>query len=77
MIIFVGNLEEITRLLNQGEDPNSCEYSGSTAMIMAASNKHPEIVELLYKAGASVNARDNNVSNNNLFFTNVEFYRSK
>src|SRR4051794_28259392 len=42
-----GNISAINELLSQGIDPNCCNYSGSTAMHMAAANKHTEIIELL------------------------------
>jgi ankyrin repeat protein len=48
-------------LLLQGEDPNSADLSGNTALVMAAANKHPEVVEMLVNAGANVNCRDKNV----------------
>ena len=56
-----GRLHDVHALLMQGEDPNSSDLSGNTALVMAAANKHPEIVELLVKAGANVNCRDKNV----------------
>jgi len=56
-----GMLREVHALLMQGEDPNSADLSGNTALVMAAANKHPEVVELLVKAGADVNCRDKNV----------------
>jgi hypothetical protein len=57
-----GRLKDIHDLLLQGEDPNSSDLSGNTALVMAAANKHPEVVEMLVNAGANVNCRDKNVS---------------
>ncbi len=57
-----GNLPAVSALLSQGVDPSSCDYSGSTALHLAAANRHPEIVELLVRAGCAVNSRDKNVS---------------
>lgn len=56
-----GKLREVHDLLLQGEDPNSADLSGNTALVMAAANKHPEVVEMLVNAGANVNCRDKNV----------------
>lgn len=57
-----GKLRDVHQLLLRGEDPNSADLSGNTALVMAAANKHPEVVELLVNAGADVNCRDKNVS---------------
>jgi ankyrin repeat protein len=57
-----GKLRDVHDLLLQGEDPNSADLSGNTALVMAAANKHPEVVEMLVNAGANVNCRDKNVS---------------
>lgn len=56
-----GKLRDVHALLMQGADPNSADLSGNTALVMAAANKHPEVVELLGNAGANVNCRDKNV----------------
>ncbi len=58
----VGDSEAVGDLLLQGFDPNGRDYSGSTALHLAAANRHSEIVELLVKAGGDVNSRDKNVS---------------
>jgi uncharacterized protein len=57
-----GKVRDVQELLMQGEDPDSSDLSGNTALVMAAANKHAEVVELLIKAGANVNCRDKNVS---------------
>lgn len=57
----LGKVREVQQLLMRGEDPNSSDLSGNTALVMAAANKHPEVVELLVNAGADVNCRDKNV----------------
>ena len=61
-----GRLKEVHDLLLQGEDPNSADLSGNTALVMAAANKHPEVVEMLVNAGANVNCRDKNVKAMNI-----------
>jgi ankyrin repeat protein len=58
----VGDSEAVGDLLLQGFDPNGMDYSGSTALHLAAANRHSEVVELLVKAGGDVNSRDKNVS---------------
>ena len=61
-IAATGKVKQVRDLLLSGEDPNSCDLSGNTALVMAAANKYPEVVELLVNAGADVNCRDKNVS---------------
>lgn len=56
-----GDLDAVSDLLVQGTDPNCSDYSGSTALHVAAANSHSEIVELLVTSGALVNCRDKNV----------------
>lgn len=58
-----GKVDEVKELLLQGQDPNSADFSGNTALVMAAANRHEEVVELLMQAGADVNCRDKNVRN--------------
>ncbi len=57
-----GDTTMIKTLLLQGQDPNSRDYSGATALLMAAANKHQDTIEVLAKAGAEINCRDKNVS---------------
>jgi hypothetical protein len=52
----------LKRLIAQGEDPDSADYTGVSALHAAASSGHVKIVELLIKAGAKVDKRDINVS---------------
>lgn len=56
-----GDSQAVEELLLQGFDPNGRDYSGSTALHLAAANRRSEVVELLVKAGADVNSRDKNV----------------
>lgn len=46
-------------LLVEGADVNARDENGNTALIIAATNGHAEICQLLLAAGADVNARDN------------------
>ncbi len=57
-----GDLDAINEQLMQGTDPNSSDFSGNTALHLAAANRHSDVVEQLVKAGAVVNCRDKNVS---------------
>jgi len=65
-----GRLTDVYNLLMQGEDPNSSDLSGNTALVMAAANKHADVVELLVNAGANVNCRDKNLMTPLLFSVN-------
>lgn len=56
-----GDSGAVSALLLEGADPNACDYSGSTAMHLAAAGRHSDVVEMLVKAGAAVNGRDKNV----------------
>ena len=56
-----GDFEGVKAVLIKGEDPNAQDYTGATALIAAAANKHPHIVELLFRAGASLDSRDKNM----------------
>ena len=65
-----GKLRELKLLLLQGDDPNSADLSGNTALVMASTNRHPEIIELLVKFGANINCRDKNMMTPLLFVVN-------
>jgi ankyrin repeat protein len=56
-----GDTATLKRLISQGGDPDSTDYTSVTALHAAASNGHIKIVELLLKAGAKVDKRDINV----------------
>ena len=56
-----GNFNLVKEALLRGEDPNSMDYTGATAMHAAASNKHQDVMELLKRAGAKVDSRDKNM----------------
>jgi hypothetical protein len=58
----VGDFNAVKGFLLRGEDPNAQDYTGTTCMHAAAANNHPDIIELLHRAGADVNTRDKNMS---------------
>jgi len=47
-------------LLELGADINAKDNDGRTPLMLAETNKHPELAHLLIAKGADVNARDNN-----------------
>jgi ankyrin repeat protein len=56
-----GDLVEVKRLLKEGAEtdgPNAKNSYGWTALILASMNGHKEIVELLLKNGADIEAKD-------------------
>lgn len=53
--INVDDYVMINLLLDAGANINAQDESGSTALIMASMNAHPEIVKLLLQRGANVN----------------------
>src|SRR5208283_1893942 len=55
-----GQLEEVTRLLNEGADVNAKDQQGKTALILAASKGQLPVTKLLLDKGADVNAKDDN-----------------
>src|SRR4051812_21332491 len=54
--VDLGETEVVRRLIALGVDANQ-SYSGGSPLVNAAGLGHLEIVDLLLKAGASVNAR--------------------
>jgi ankyrin repeat protein len=62
-----GNLKGVKEFLSKGEDPNCTNYTGASALLLAAVNKHTNVVEVLFKAGANVNCRDRNLMTPLLF----------
>lgn len=52
-----GNVLEVSRLLGLGIDVDAKDQEGLTALAYAGLNNHVDIVELLIKNGADVNAK--------------------
>lgn len=58
MLSKQGNAQAVKALLDHGANPNTTEAAnGQTALMWAASARHPEVVKLLLKAHADVRAR--------------------
>jgi ankyrin repeat protein len=53
-----GNTAEVRSLLDAGAEVNATDDDGFTALLLASTWGHPEVVHLLIKAGADVNAQD-------------------
>ena len=49
---FNGDLDDVTRLLDEGADLEARDYEGQTALLAAASAGHVDVVRLLMEAGA-------------------------
>ena len=56
-----GDIAEVSRLLNEGHDPNSFDELGRTPLHYAAQHGHLDIMRLLLASGADVNAHDESV----------------
>ena len=56
----VGDFQSVKSSLLRGEDPNCTDYTGCTALIAAAGNRHSDMCELLIRAGADAEKRDTN-----------------
>ncbi len=52
-----GNIRQVQALLEKGVDVNSEQTKGTTALWPAAANGHTEIVKLLLKRDADLNAK--------------------
>jgi hypothetical protein len=53
-----GDVTEVKRLLKRGVDVNARQEQGATALLLAVSNGHRDVVELLVEAGVDVDAQD-------------------
>merc|ERR1719461_2280167 len=54
----VGDLAEVTKLLNKGSDPNEGDYDNRTPLHLSASTGHLEIVQLLIAKRANLDVFD-------------------
>jgi ankyrin repeat protein len=55
---LAGDLEKVGALLASGADCNSSNEEGATLLILAAGAGHYDLVEMLIKAGATIDATD-------------------
>jgi ankyrin repeat protein len=53
-----GDLTEIERLLQEGENPNLQDANSRTPLLVATYRRHHKVAEALLKGGANPNARD-------------------
>ena len=51
-----GDVDRVTRLLAEGLDPNASDAQGFVPLQFAAQEYHPEVVEILLRGGARVDA---------------------
>jgi ankyrin repeat protein len=64
-----GDVETVTRLLEQGTDVITSGASGVTPLIAAARQNHVELAKVLIEAGADVNVQDNTSQSAYLYST--------
>src|SRR5438105_15260063 len=55
-----GDVEQVTRVLDQGVDVDAGDVYGQTSLVWASEGGHIEIVDLLVRAGANVDVTTNN-----------------
>jgi ankyrin repeat protein len=56
-----GDVAKVTRLLNEGHEPNAFDDLGRTPLHCAAERGHLDVMRLLLASGAEVNAHDERV----------------
>lgn len=57
--IFLGNLQMVEQLIEQGADINAKADNGWTALHYAAKRGYVEVVKYLIEQGADINAKNN------------------
>mgnify|MGYP001826430960 FL=1 len=57
---FAGNVEEVSRLLEEGTAVDVSDPEGRTALMWASFNGHTAVDALLLEKGAAINARETN-----------------
>ena len=55
----VGDTQGVIEAVNSGVNVDATRHDGNTALMLATKNGHAEIVNILIKAGADVNATNN------------------
>jgi len=56
--VLAGDVAKTTTMLNKGADCNTCNEEGASLLMLAAAAGHLDLVEMLIKAGAKVDAAD-------------------
>lgn len=59
-VVYLGDQEKLECLEGYDADFNACDYSGRTALHVAASSGQQDLVKWLLERGASVHVRDTN-----------------
>ena len=54
---YHGDINAVTRLINDGKDANGKGWDGDTPLANAIRGEHPEIIILLLNAGADINKK--------------------
>jgi ankyrin repeat protein len=62
-----GNLPAVMKGVADGEDVNSADHAGCSALHLACLNQHREVADFLLKAGANINSRDKNVKKHTIW----------
>ena len=60
LVVYLGDQEKLESLEGYDADFNACDYSGRTALHVAASSGQQDLVKWLLERGASVHVRDSN-----------------
>lgn len=58
LAVYKGHLPLVEFFLNQGANPNDCDYVGNTLLMGAAFKGHGAIMQLLIRRGASIEAEN-------------------
>jgi uncharacterized protein len=59
-VVYGGTPEDVQAVINKGAKINAIRSEGTPLILAAAYNKNPEVIVVLLKAGADLNARDLN-----------------
>jgi uncharacterized protein len=54
LAVYMGDVERVRQYLEDGKSPNSLDYNGWPAIVLASFNRHEEVVKLLLDHGADI-----------------------